>query len=1322
MGPAHWTRRTCCSIVSKVGEQLTTENQDAARELHLLTTDVLLADLVSGRSISLSDGKKLEFESTDVRAILDWYRRNPNKWAANQNTPDTEAIINLIGSDPPTITRRAEGPAATSRLVLQLVEVKAHRFAGLHVYGRANEPPEDFVFSPQKNVTLLEGANGSGKTSIANAIVWCLTGHLIRSQRQPEAGPIEFDCEVTRSDTKTSTHAMSTVTPMPHADSDLPADGSPIPADTWVEITFSDGDGNLLSPLRRSQGRTPRGRIAETPPDLDAIDLDPVAWRIATTMPALLPFLSVGSVSQLGEAVARLTGLADLVDLAKHSEKLSDRIEKRSVPELEKLSEEIQNRYREPADDLARELAEYEAMALEEPAPSIHQADCKSRLETIYRRFADLKAAGLASAGEVLGTGFDPENKQSRDDLEKSIHPAIEQLNHVKELTAIAKLSALKIDDAGKETVRNLLAEIQSQAATLSKLALDPDRARRAQLYARVSTWMHQHSLENGTECPICARSLDGMHDPVTGNLIRTDLKDAAKDRETIARTIGDWSSHWIGRLLQELPDGIKREVQADLPATPIDLLRTGLVDELFGTGVFAGELNALQKDAAQLFDERVAAMPSFAEPEAPTLPDGLSDAKALKQMLGRIVRAAAFAEWRATSAADIRKIWTIVLKGEPEDADVERAVASRLTKLLSIVDGVAPLTRGMAYVARMGKARVEYINGLDRVDACRKAIQALALITPIGALAHTQVDGLRSRLHTRSEYWRKEMFLNATDFAPDLTGTAMDARGVLELRVGRQGVEGPAQHISNASSLRAALLGFYLAFREHVMRTRGGLRTLILDDPQELLDNDNRERLARGLSKLAATQAQLVVTTHDRKFARSLVAENRPGDSVQHLSVHPVNRVRPKLGLSLAVEEVDRKRDEFVNNPDDAVKAQDYAAALRVFLEVRLGDLFDEATHPAFATGTQALTLSPLVDRLRGLIASNQGELSRNPILKRFVDHPGLATAAEARRILNASHHEKPTITYGDVKAVAAHFAQLRTAIEDVHEQFRFYRWREPLTEAAAASNIVPLKAMSVPAFAVPLFPDIAAFVGKVPEGGSQDGPGEHVIGDWFQGKALYYIRGETLGFAIPSGSVAIVDTAPYPGGDRNLVIARPKGQVLARRLIKSTGSIGVSLAAQMPDPRVSRPTLTFEESQIRLHKIVGAIFSDMPPPTGKNEATQIDEVPELAEVAVAYRVKEESAIPLALPGQIILGGAELSVLDLDAWEGRLVAVALDNGANVFKRVGARLPGKLAHLRQFETIGGLGSSLVVATGSVEPTQGAPVMVSARKVIGVLYY
>jgi len=307
------------------------------------------------------------------------------------------------------------------------------------------------------------------------------------------------------------------------------------------------------------------------------------------------------------------------------------------------------------------------------------------------------------------------------------------------------------------------------------------------------------------------------------------------------------------------------------------------------------------------------------------------------------------------------------------------------------------------------------------------------------------------------------------------------------------------------------------------------------------------------------------------------------------------------------------------------------------------------------------------------------------------------------------------------DVKDVAPQFLQLRGAIEDVHQQFRFYRWREGDAPEAPATNVAVLRTMSRPTFQVPVYPDLAAFVGNAPSGGSQAVPDEQITGEWFDGKSLFYIRGDTLGFAIPSGSVAIVEAEPYPGADHNLVIARPKGHVLARRLIKSNNSIGVSLAAQMPDPRQSRRSLSFDESKVRLHKVVGAIFSHMPPPDGKNEAIEIEHVPELSGVAVGYRVKDESAVPLALHGQLVLGGAQLTPAELSNREGELVAVSLDDGSTIFKRVGAALPGRLRHLRQFETIGGLGNSMVVATEASNDGLEVPLMVHARKIIGVLY-
>jgi hypothetical protein len=326
------------------------------RQLHLLTIESLLSDLLQGRSVSIAGNRTVEFESDDTRNVLQWYYANTEKWDRNLSAIDTDAIVARIDREIPEGLNAAQDIPQHEKKLLTLKRVVAHRFAGIHSFGSVRAAPEDFVFEIDKKVTLLEGANGYGKTSVANAIVWCLTGHLIRSQREPELGPTEFECEISKQDGTLSRYKMSAITPMPHEGCDLPEDGKPITADSWVELIFIDENGDELPPIRRSQNRNSRGTISETLPDLDSIGLDPIAWRMATTMPALLPFLSVGSTSQLGHAVARLTGLAALVDLSKHAQKANVRISGPLTKNHEKSRQKNADHYLEVKSDLEKIL------------------------------------------------------------------------------------------------------------------------------------------------------------------------------------------------------------------------------------------------------------------------------------------------------------------------------------------------------------------------------------------------------------------------------------------------------------------------------------------------------------------------------------------------------------------------------------------------------------------------------------------------------------------------------------------------------------------------------------------------------------------------------------------------------------------------------------------------------------------------------------------------------------------------------------------------------------------------------------------------------
>lgn len=1297
----------------------------APRALHLLTTEILLADLISGRTISTSEGHSLSLPTDHARSVLNWYRGNRHKWAGNVMAADCEALIDSIASRPPQLPIPSAAAVQEIRR-LRLVRLVAHRFAGLHAYGTASEAPADFVFEPDKPITLFEGWNGSGKTSLANAIIWCLTGQLLRPQRLPESGDKEFDCRVEQGDDEMSIHAISPVTPLPHAQDWTPdAAAKVVPADTWVELTFADAEGTILPPVRRTQSRKPSGKLVETPPDPAALGVDPVAFRLGTSVPGILPFLQIGSSSELGLAIAKLTGLADLVALARHAERAAYKIGGALLTERQQEMERIEADCIVLSNDLTERIGAFPAMRPPEELPAPNHDDAAGALTRLSAHFDGLMAEGLADARTVLGQSFDPEDADQRKDLEDCVTPAIEQLRLVRTLPSIERVGKLKLEGDAAGGVRTLLAELRIEANELAAMAENPVLAKRTQLYARVTAWMAEHSVPHDESCAVCRHSLSGVVDPETGTAVSEHLTQLRGGGGAVAKAISQWAADWSGKLARDLPEQLRTTVARELPGSPADLLREAFGKELFATEPFSGTLAALKPLATSLLDQAVGELPAFLEPEDEPFPQRVTEGAAvLLKTVRSIERALAFSEWMTSNSEALREALEAV-RGAAGGASrqgevVGTSLSTSLARLDFIVKGVAPIGAARLLVQRMQRSLDARTQKVRRIAACRDAQRALEAIVPVGALAQEQVEGLRRQLHDRAEHWRDQIYQNATSFSPMPQASGMNAQGVIDIHVGRGTVQAPAQHVSNASALRAALMGFYLAFREHVIATSGGLETLVLDDPQDLLDYDNRQRLARAIGQLARGGAQIIATSHDRSFARTVVHEARADDLIAHRALHPVNVSRATLETSLAIDELDRKRQAFIANPDGAPQAQDYANEARIFIEARLGDLFDDPAYPAHSAPTRAPTLVPLFDRLRALVSGRSNELFKSPILASFCNEAAMAPGAEARRILNQSHHDKASISYVDVERVDADLKRLRVGIERVHGEFRRYRWREPLTPEAP-SNIVALAPVRVPTFSVPVSQDIAAFTGHIPSGGSQESGDELISSEWFDDKAFFYIRHDTMGFAIPSGSVAVVEATPSMVRDHSLVVARRGTQAFARRLLRPRNGEGFSLAAEATDPRRSRPTLAFEDHGIDTHRVVGVLFSHLPPPGGREEATEIPSDPVLTRVEVAYRVREDSAVPLALPGQVILGGGMLTAAELARMEGQIVALTLEDGTSILKRVGSAVSSALPYIRQFETIGGLGDSAVIATEVVEGAPDMPVMAYARPIIGVIY-
>jgi len=449
-------------------------------------------------------------------------------------------------------------------------------------------------------------------------------------------------------------------------------------------------------------------------------------------------------------------------------------------------------------------------------------------------------------------------------------------------------------------------------------------------------------------------------------------------------------------------------------------------------------------------------------------------------------------------------------------------------------------------------------------------------------------------------------------------------------------------------------------------------------------------------------------------------VAEARKADLVEHRSVHPVNAMRATVKTAPAIEELDRKREAFEHNIDDAAKAQDYVVEARAFIEERLADLFDDPAYPAFSTPSKAPTFADYLGRLRGLVGKPPNELFRKKLIVDFCNDVAIKDGASCLTLLNKAHHrDKSKISYKDVADQADHLKRLRGRIEEVHEEFRRWKWRDA---AAAPANVVPLKPANCPAFVVNIHPDLAAFTGAPSKGGSQDVESEKFDSVWFENKSFFYLKNENMGFAAPATSIVVVESESKPGNDRNLVIALHKGEILARRLLRPQGdAVALALAAQTPDPRKSPPTRMVDPAEAQIHRVLGVLFDDVPPPAGKQEAVQVYDAPSLRKIEASYRVRDDSALPLALPGQIVLGGRTILPDDLSTYEGKFVALTLTDGSSIFKRIGQIVPG-LESLRQFESIGGLGASEVIVTEAIEGQfPDLRVMEFARQVQGVIY-
>ncbi len=665
---------------------------------YLHTLKSLCFELVNGRPVQIDDkGASFQLISNESRNIFEWYLQRQNKWSQNVFAKEIEVFADLLDKTPPELISNESPKSASPKHVIHLKSVRAHRFAGIHRYGTLTEAPEDFFFEFVAPFTLIEGENASGKTSFVNAICWCLTGFVCRSQRAPETAEeainvaldeqMHVDDILEHDEDKQVTFDIVSITPLPSAEVINLLHGRPIPLDTWVELEFVDSEGTSIGKIRRAVRRNSKNKIEITEPDFSRLGIDPIAREIGTRMPAIIPYIQLGKKSELGTAVAALTGIKPLQSLSRHAAKAKVKFKSDLVKDRQTEIYALDKDYLRTRNELLAIIEQNPSIQSDLPIPEPGlEEGLDLQLHNLLIDFEHQQERMLEQSKLILGDAFDPRSRESREDLIENVGPAIGQIE-IASLTRLKSASRLnRIKSLTTEDIRaasTLMFDICNEAKELAELAGQPDRESRLRLYAKIAGWIKTLAVPHDVaNCPVCQTNLSGKVDPVTKSPIVhvNHLKGYIDhDQSYLEKTIVAWTRNAHERLAHELTEPLRVELSMDLPNNPWALVRTAYIEELFAQKPFMGSLSPMKTQIARLNDTIAATLPQFDPPNRVKLPERIRiQDPSLERDLNRIALVIAFSIWRNSHSdvcrdAHLKIIGTVQKRSDSFNQDIRR-------------------------------------------------------------------------------------------------------------------------------------------------------------------------------------------------------------------------------------------------------------------------------------------------------------------------------------------------------------------------------------------------------------------------------------------------------------------------------------------------------------------------------------------------------------------------------------------------------------------------------------------------------------------------
>ena len=839
--------------------------------MHSLTpSDAAVATLLRGDPLSLSSGKlvveKLGPTAKRLLGLL-WSSRNElgTRKPADQATHvralytsvSEQLLAGVVGDSTPAVPPVAPAPRwRLDHLVCQSVR-------GIAPFG------ETFEFPIGRESVLIYGPNGTGKSSLVNAIGWVFTGR-VATDCESDSETITLYAPAKAGGRPTKLCDWPVANTLPHG-----SDPKRVKPNYTAVLVLKSEDGRRTLHLRRSAvalEESGDGVAWQPCPDLAAHGISPLDVQLSIsaatvfgrrslesspdTRHLLSMMLGYDAIEELGGLV---TNLAAALTKAANAE--ADEIAGRKLRLREKLlAVSGALRFDHPLVGMLTTLAGdtpptperiEEVRAAADAAASIAEAELA---RTLGIDPGGTIPAGVAEAATVAVTSLG----RSVPDLFPSLASLAPDVNIEAEggphepipLACAAELEAF---------------EVAVRAKVVERLAWwreETEPGSRAGLFIQAAAYFEP----DRHQCPVCDQSVSGLS--IERRL--SELKGATAELRAELRV-------FFRDLIDELGRIVPAAVRGHSTADPAVLVRTGWERLKKALGPSLGGLTSRYDDVVAALAggvtlpaaRAVNLVPADAEPE---FREAAGD---LERAVSESWRGIAVATWAAShfpalagklrhalTAPEVESLYSVLAKGRHAAADVSplkavrdelAAAAGEASALIVAEAGLVSLheIRGaieeVKHVGKYAEAEVEHVFG-DIKDATAAHFGRL--------YPHANPDLVLARLHLNK--------------GRDKSVEAYLAAG---------GFEFPGQQVANAGCIRAVALAFYFAL---LGRHPGGLGFVVMDDPILSLDENHREAWASNVLRPCLAATQIILATHQRQFLINCRSDFRPGRIVE--------------------------------------------------------------------------------------------------------------------------------------------------------------------------------------------------------------------------------------------------------------------------------------------------------------------------------------------------------------------------------------------------------------------------------------------------------